>query len=880
MRIQTLLFFLSLGILLGGCGPGLCVGESSGGCLTGSEVTPRLLLSGLDGLTIRKNDCYPVTLSAQDSSGNPITNINAAVNISTSSGVVIYSSLEGCQTYDSLFEKSAFTLTPTSPQIVFYFRSDTEGAVSLSASTSASLGLADATQPITVQYTAFDGAKGPSSTVEAIVLDAAGRSYLGGSFQTYDDSNTAFTARLNADGSHDTSFAPVGTGLDDYVHELALQSDGKLIVGGQFTSYNGTSRPYIARLNSDGSLDTGFSSTGSGLNGQVYAVSVQSDGKVLAGGGFSFYHGTSRAGVARLNSNGSLDTSFALAGSGFNNQVYSLSLQSDGRVLVGGLYTSYNSTARSYIARLNTNGSLDTSFAQTGSGLDGLVSTVSLQSDGKVVVGGSFASYNGTARPYIARLNSNGTLDTSFAPASTGFNSATDCLFVQSDGRVVVGGQFTSYDGTSRRRIARLNIDGSLDTSFASTGTAFNSFVYALAVQSDAKVMVGGSFTSFNGTSQPSIARINSDGTLDSTFGSVGSGFNNGIQTLSLQSDGKVLVGGQFTSYSGTSRRYIARLLSDGSLDSGFTQTGSGLDGVVYGVATQNDGKVVVGGNFTAYNGTSNPNIARLKSDGSLDTTFRPTGSGLDGLVSATALQSDGKVLVGGQFSSYNGTPSPFFARLNSDGSLDTGFTQTGSGLDASVMNLSLQNDGKVVVAGLFSAYNAVSRTYVARLNTNGSLDTSFALSGSGFNGSIFALGLQSDGKLLVGGDFTSYNGTTRNRIARLNSDGSLDASFAPSGTGLNSTVITLCLQTNGKVAIGGDFTSYDGTARFRIARLNSNGSLDTGFGSSTAAGFNGFVFALAQQIDGKILTGGMFSTFNSSTTNYLARLTYIGTLD
>ena len=164
-------------------------------------------------------------------------------------------------------------------------------------------------------------------------------------------------------------------------------------------------------------------------------------------------------------------------------------------------------------------------------------------------------------------------------------------------------------------------------------------------------------------------------------------------------------------------------------------------------------------------------------------------------------------------------------ARLNSDGGLDTGFNP-GSGANSNVEYLALQSDGKVLIGGAFTNFNRTARIRIARLNGDGSLDAGFD-AGLGANDSVFSVAVQSDGKVLIGGWFTNVNGTTRNFVARLNSDGTLDASFDP---GANNTVYSVAVQSDGKILIGGDFSMVKGTSRNRITRLNSDGSLDGGF--------------------------------------------------
>ncbi len=687
-------------------------------------------------------------------------------------------------------------------------------------------------------------------TVFAAVRQPDGKILIGGGFGV---------ARLRATGSPDSSFE-VGAGANNVVYALAIQPDGKVLIGGNFTSYNGTARNRIARLNADGSLDTSFS-VGTGADGSVDALALQADGKVLIGGLFTTYNGTARNYIARLNADGSLDTSFSV-GTGANFAVYAVALQPDGKVLIGGNFSSYNGTARSSIARLNANGSLDTSFS-VGTGANSLIEELALQADGKVLIGGAFTTYNGTARNYIARLNANGSLDTSFN-VGTGANDVVRALAVQPDGKVVIGGQFTTYNGTARSRIARLNANGSLDTSF-NLGTGANDGVYELAMQPDGKVLIGGNFTSFNGVRRDRIALLNSDGSLSGPTTSL-PGTNSSVRAMASQSDGKVLIGGEFTTYNGTARNYIARLNASGSLDTSFS-VGTGANGFVYAIALQPDGKALIGGLFTTYNGTPRNYIARLNADGSLDASFS-VGTGANGGVYALALQADGKVLIGGQFTTYNGTACNRIARLNADGSLDSSFN-LGTGASSIVSAFALQPDGKVLIGGSFSSYNGTVRSCIARLNADGGLDTSFSV-GTGANGQVYTLALQPDGKVLIGGQFTNFNGTASNRIARLNTNGSLDTSFNV-GTGANSVVYAVALQPDGKVLIGGNFTSYNGTARNRIARLNADGSLDTSYNVGTGASSQVNAFAL--QSDGNLLVGGNFLVFNGFITSCIARL-------
>jgi uncharacterized delta-60 repeat protein len=349
-------------------------------------------------------------------------------------------------------------------------------------------------------------------------------------------------------------------------------------------------------------------------------------------------------------------------GTGANGDIRTTAIQSDGKIIIGGEFTSYNETGRNRIARLNTDGSLDAGF-NPGTGADGIIYTTAIQSDGKIIIGGNFTAYNGTARNRIARLNTDGSLDASFNPG-TGTNGYIATTAIQSDGKIIIGGQFTSYNGTARNYIARLNTDGTLDAGFNPGAGASNQFlatsILTAAIQSDGKIIIGGDFVSYNGTARNRIARLNTDGTLDASF-NPGTGANSYILTTAIQSDGKIIIGGAFTSYDGTARNYVARLNTDGILDAGFNP-GTGANQFIQTTVIQSDGKIIIGGWFTSYDGTVINRIARLNSDGTLDAGFNP-GTGANSTIYTTSLQSDGKIIIGGAFTSYNGTGRNRIAR-------------------------------------------------------------------------------------------------------------------------------------------------------------------------------------------------------------------------
>ncbi len=713
----------------------------------------------------------------------------------------------------------------------------------------------------------FGFGDGATGLIESVVQQPDGKILIGGDFNIYNGTFRSRIARLNADGSIDPSFDP-GTGANNWVREVVLQPDGRILIVGFFTSYNGVPRNYLARLNADGSLDTSFDPNPA-ADSFVQTVAIQSDGKIVIGGNFTSINGVGRSRIARLNADGTLDTSFD-PGSGANNQVLTILIQPDGKIIAGGQFTSYNGSGRSRIARINTDGSLDTSF-DPGTGALGQVLSLALQSDGKVFIGGDFISYNGVSRNRIARLNTDGSLDTGFDPG-TGADNSISSIAIQLDGKVLIAGGFTTYNGSTRNRIARLNGDGSLDT-ILSIGA--DTSVWSVTLQSDGKALLGGNYFRFEGAIRTRMARMNADGSLDASFnqGTGVSGISGYVKPIVSQPDGKILIGGSFFTYNGTERGRIARLNEDGSIDLSF-DPGTGANSYIQALALQADGKVIIGGEFNVYNGTIIGRIARLNSNGSLDTSFDP-GLGANGTIEALALQPDGKVIIGGAFTSYNGTARSRIARLNADGSLDTSF-DPGTGTSSTVFAIAIQPDGKVLIGGIFITFNGVSRNFLARLNSNGSLDTSFD-TGTGPTSTVQSIALQADGKLIIGGSFSNYNGTGRARIARVNADGTLDTSFDPAA-GASSTVFSIALQPDGKINVGGSFTTFNGISRNRIARLNADGShdrtFDPGTGATTpSAPLSNMVRGLVVQSDWKVLVGGDLTSYNGTGRNRITRI-------
>ncbi len=500
-----------------------------------------------------------------------------------------------------------------------------------------------------------------------------GKIYVSG--QTFYESQNitkSHLIRLNSDGSRDVVFTGgdgvvlQGTNTQEIVvsviKAITQLPNGKIIAGGFFgysNNYNGATINSLARLKDNGSLDNG-----AGANGSVRTSCVQADGKLIIGGDFTSYNGISINHIAKVNVDGSVAESFH-PGSGFNNVypgfhdqdvVHASVVQSDGKILVGGYFPSYNGIARNGIVRLNANGSIDAGFDPgTGAALTGQpgggVLTIVLQTDGKILVGGEFTSFNGTACNGMVRLNTDGSVDPLFVSGiETG--SIVKTISIQGDGKIIAGG---TGMGTAFKNIARLNTDGSIDPAFnrgimkqVNQDPITHTFIYrsgtvfATSIQPDGKIFIAGIFNMYDNLQRTSIARLNADGTIDPTFfvaqvpiGTSGALLN--IYSVVLQPDGKLILGGTGADFEG-SHSGIVRVLNDGTIDNSFVADGLVLDiysstnDAIYTMLQQTDGKVIIGGSFTTYNGVSTNYLARIltacsSTVTSLSITASPSGS-------------------------------------------------------------------------------------------------------------------------------------------------------------------------------------------------------------------------------------------------------------
>ncbi len=768
---------------------------------------------------------------------------------------------------------------------------------------------------------------GANNTVLALALQPDGKILVGGTFSTLGGQPRSHLGRLHANGTLDTLFDPRMTGR---VSCLVVQEDGKILVGGEFTSLGGEDRRYLGRVLPDGRPDPTFHPR---AGATVHTLAVQSDGKIVVGGVFTVLGAQPRARIGRLHPDGSLDDTFNPGASG---PVHALALQADGALLVGGAFTNLAGQPRASIGRLQANGSLDNAFDPRA---DGLVQSIVVQANGKILVGGAFNTLGAQRRARLGRLHPDGTLDGTFRVDATGpvhglAVQADGRVLVGGDFRTLAGQaragaarllsfepatQNLRYEGSTLAwlrggdapEIGRTTFESSTDGlawtdlgagarvpgGWQRTGVALPSTGRVRArgyTAGGQKNGSGGLVESFLDFGAPLLAShprsltnlvgstatftVATAGDHPSTFqwlkdgkplvdGANVSGARSATLVLSQLSatdagSYRVVVGNAFGGV--TSSAALLTLLPGVTLDTGFHL---GVDEThydsPYALVVQPNGKILVGGFFT---GTL-PTVARLNPDGSPDAGFNPESPGI---VYSMVLQPDEKILVGGSGRPADGQWRDSVVRLDHDGSRDTSFQP---GTVGDVLAMALQPDGRILLCGDLTEVAGQARRRIARLHPDGTLDTGFD---PGADSTVNCLILQGDGHILVGGSFTNLGGQVRHGIARLHPDGTLDPAFDPGAGGPYPKVSALVVQPDGRILLGGWFSTLAGTPRRYLGRLHPDGTVDATFNP----GADGAVQSMALQSNGQVLLAGWFRKVGVQSPSFLARLNGDGSVD
>ncbi len=590
-----------------------------------------------------------------------------------------------------------------------------------------------------------------------------------------------------------------------------------------------------------------------------------------------------------------------------NEEVHKIEIQPDGKVIIAGDFTEVNGILRDRIARLNPDGTLDPSFLPDG-GPDDVVNAVDVQSDGKIIIGGSFFFVGFDIAPNLARFNHDGSLDRTFLPDING-NSIQDVL-VQRDGKVLIAGGFKEVNGAPRRNMARLNEDGSLDTSFdAALDLSFSidaSAAFRLLLDSGDDIFVCGFFNTANNVHRARVARLNGSpklaalppaiSTPDQTVrvGSLVTLAYPGVETLGparfqwLHRPGDQagpatnIVGGtnHFLHYknftSKNAGEYFCQVTLPGSTSSslpinvwpnpaawksGLPDLSSfndvGINGVVRAVLRLPDGRLMIGGSFSRM--TSPPGdvtgVLRLLPNGEVDPTFA-LEAGFKGSVRAMGIQSDGRILIGGAFSLTEGTHE-CLVRLDANGRIDPLFKTTFENT-SEVWALAVESSDDIVVAGSFKRVSELSRPNIALLSRDGIVNTGFNPDEP--NGVVRAVALDQSHRVFIGGNFSRIKSTVRNGFARLNlKDGRLDEAFDPFATN-QGLVNALFRQKDGSVIAAGQFSRAGDASQVGAAIVSDEGVIKKIFLVSDGNS-PGEVFSISEDQQGRIILGGRFTS-------------------
>jgi len=669
------------------------------------------------------------------------------------------------------------------------------------------------------------------------------------------------------DGTNDVTFNPTDTGFsngaDGPINAVAIQPDGKMLIVGSFKRYLTQISAGIARLNSDQSLDTTFK-VGTGTSNPVTTIALQPDGKILIAGNFTFYNNILSNKIARLNSDGSFDDTFFVNAVNNSESISKILLQKDGKLLV-----AYSTAVAPAIIRLNTDGSVDNSFKVPV--IDGSkMADIVLEPDGKIVAVGTFNNINNVPHKNIVRLAANGSVDDTF---NADFPSEAYAIALQNDNKIIVTGFRTQF----LNGIMRFNSDGSIDDSFVNIQNNSPKTINDVAVQSNGKIVIVGNSI---------FSRLNADGTFDDSFTTVNTNSFSSTNSLTLLADSKIILAGDFLLYNGLTTNYIAKFNVDGSLDASFSMgNGTGANHSVFKMVNQGDDKIVMVGAFTYYNGIARNHIARIAKNGLIDESFNP-GTGPSGSVSFVKAVANGKFIIGGSFTSYNGSVANQVARINSDGSLDTTFS-TGTGFPNSQnfgpTAMDVQPDGKILLASsLFTTYNNIPCAQIIRLNTDGSLDTTF-------NTALFPyeeyrditkiIVLPDEQKILIGS--SDYFSAAVKAVVKVNYDGTPDENFAPITEKILIDVIEMEVQLDGKIIVYGYYTENGTDFIYKFLRFNKNGGPDITFAEGEITN-DFYVSAVYPLPDGKIVVAGAIHHLNPLLTGTIGviRLNNNGTLD
>lgn len=726
--------------------------------------------------------------------------------------------------------------------------------------------------PATGQFLELDAGvqpkffKGPAEVATSVLMPD-GSMVIGGAFDFVDGVSSPHLARILPDGSVDADF---GVSVNGLVEAIAVDATGRLVIAGNFNEVNGTPYNGLARFNLDFTLDSEFATNiGSGPGGgTIHVLKTMPDGIMYAAGGFTSFNGTSAQRIVKLNSDGTRATFNGVGFSGAGT-IYAMDVDGAGRVLIGGEFTTSGGSPRINIARLQTpNGGLDASF-NSGTGPDGRVTAIRVLNSGKILAGGHFQNVNGNSAAHLARFLTTGALDTELTTASDAY--ITNLQPLENGGFAATGAMEGVYntstsDYTPARAVAFLNANGELSGTQPSVpwNLSILPVVAGLIDLGENNYFLWGAFATDGDPASGGALRMTGNGTPEAGWGT----WNRATVYVQWQdNDGTLFVGGDFSHVNGVPRNGLAKLLSNGLLDENFDPELGANAATVYAL-TEHTGSLLAGGTH------GEPLLVRLnKSTGNDDESFQFPTNGSTGEIRAILVRPDDSVLAGG----YNvtGQPSDYRAlvHLGTGGWIEREWV-TANGPNNKVHALAADSAGRILVGGEFSTWAGVgSRRYLTRLDAV-TLNVDATFNTTNINSFVYALKRQ-DAKMLVGGLFTFYGGSSNLRLVRLSEEGTRDNTFMTPSTPSGSAFYSLAVDSSGNIVVAGSFNSVDGSARPGLARLSPNGALDADVLEGPFAGTVHTVSVRSNGVD----AGGNFTTMLGESRASWARFTVPGSV-
>jgi uncharacterized delta-60 repeat protein len=712
---------------------------------------------------------------------------------------------------------------------------------------------------------AFNGGMRFNGAVASAALQPDGKLVIGGAFTTLGGGWANRVARLNTDGTLDRTFE-VGKGPDANVTIVLRQDDGKFLVAGHFTNFNGFERRGVVRLEANGAVDASFVPA---VTNGIRAMVLQPGGKVIVAGFLSANgnYDSPHYAMVRLTESGARDPQFVTQEYTQGIGATALAALPDGKFLAAQYCAKANQPAETGIFRFNADGTRDNDFHNAG------VSSVYAMAplpDGRVMIGGRFDFVDTLVRPNLACLLASGHPDTSFprGPGNQVAEGEVNAITIEADGGILIGGNFTKVFNVPRLGLARLKPDFSLDASefrftlpdmYRYEGSA------TCIIAAGESIFAGGTFKCFHGSvnfqDATSILKWSKDGALDRRFSAI-SGASAQIQGAAFQPDGKIIVTGMFTEIDGVQRFGIARLHTGGSLDRSFDAPYRADFSEPIVLA---DGKILIGASHN--NVTGNGTVLRLNTNGTIDGSFQTRLVGAEfatSLAPRLARQADGKILASGVFFYHGGVTRLPVIRLNADGSQDQTFLTATNSYEGSALDIAPLPDGKVLLAGTFRYYNlSKPNQAILRLNADGSLDEQFQANGS-TDGVAVQAELLSDGKYLVAGHWRTFEGGIR----KFHPNGNRDTTFQIRGV-QDSMFTAFAVRPNGKILVSGYFVIDSEPQAYRVAQFNADGSFDSTFAVQTTVQPE----LVRLQPDGKAIIAGSFRAIDQDAIHFIARL-------